>query len=246
MGFTAIVTAVLAYLLFFLPPSVFFLSRYDILTGAGRVIGLALAAFFFTGAYVFGFRDRNLASATLLAEVCTVIALAVIGLLVTNNQVDLLWFAFLASLYLFVVIAVPRFLASGKRFVYDKLFSSKTKSPDEIILNKIFDASKFDYKCDVLVFGHTHVADFGFDAKNTMSPILVNTGTWVQDNIVADKTKRDTFAYIDDKGICCLRWVYDEKTRQGHIECYCKKKGDPPVNTPLCKCFTEYRKNMKS
>ena len=92
----------------------------------------------------------------------------------------------------------------------------------------MLDASKYQYESPVLVFGHTHEADFRTDEKVKKVKLLVNTGCWVHECHKVETKDLDTFAYIDKSGICCLRWNDDER----RIECYCKEIEGKMM--PLC------------
>ena len=83
-------------------------------------------------------------------------------------------------------------------------------------------------KTKVLIFGHTHKADFTKPEKHDKFRLLVNTGTWVHKDPDKERKNYDTFTYIDNTGVCCLRW----NDRERKIECFCKKMDGRDV--PLC------------
>jgi UDP-2,3-diacylglucosamine pyrophosphatase LpxH len=206
--------------------------------GAGS--GIILALMFLYGTYLFGYAERGHGSSSLLAGISAgalaADAAVILGGLFFMPAVFqwLFWIPFVVSLYAFAVITIPVLFACAKRKAYNGI-SSKTKAPGEIISENLFDVTKYRYESKVLVFGHTHVADFEKETKTKRVSLLVNTGSWVHEFTDAEVKDCDTFAYIDRTGVCCLRWVYDIRDPQGgHIECYCRKKGTPPAEVPLC------------
>jgi hypothetical protein len=122
---------------------------------------------------------------------------------------------FVASLYILAVMTIPSLIASAKRTIYEKLLTIKSMD-STFVLEKEFDPETFKYETKVLIFGHTHNADFAKPKKTEKIRLLVNTGSWVHNK---DTTNYDTFAYIDKAGVCCLRWNDAEEK----IECFRKR-----------------------
>jgi predicted phosphodiesterase len=204
-------------------------------TFIGLLSGLLLAWIFLNGLYVFAFARRDYPSSPVLAAISAIlltadVVLLLIGLSITPAVLyGFFYLAIIASFYILFVITIPVLFACLKRKVYNG-FSVKSESPDKIIEDKLFDVSKYAYTSKVLVFGHTHVADFEADTKTDKVRLLVNTGSWVHENKKSDAGDYDTFVYIDKTGVCCLRW----NNEGNRIECYCKSKGSPKVMVPLC------------
>jgi UDP-2,3-diacylglucosamine pyrophosphatase LpxH len=208
----------------------------------GLFSGIFLALMFCYGIYLFGYAERDRPSSSMLAVISAVLfivdsAFLLYGWLFTPAVFyGYFYIPFIISLYILLVISIPALFAYLKRTVYNTI-SIKFKSPDKLIEEKLFDIRKFAYKSKVLVFGHTHMADFEADTKTDKVSLLVNTGSWVNEHADEDAGDYDTFVYIDKTGVCCLRWVDNEQ----RIECFCKAKGSPPVSVPLC----EYIRNNK-
>ena len=220
--------------LFVVLAALFFLPRVQLLFPlAGGVIGAVFTVLFLAGAYIFGIRNRGLPSSGVMTAISFVIALIFLGAVIAGWVVPLFWFGFLVLLYLLAVIVIPRFFAGGKRWFYNNAISIRGQSPEKIITENLFDDTTYSYDSRVLIFGHTHVADFE-KVKNKKVDLLVNTGSWVHEDKKGDPEDCDTFVYIDKKGICCLRWVDNAKNGEGPIRCLCRKKGDPKVDMPLC------------
>ena len=211
-----------------IPLLVYFIPAFNSwVTIIGVLSWLLLAGIFLYGVYLFRYAKREYPSSSKLVWFSAIMFVVDAAILVSGwifKQPVFQWFfyiAVIASLYILFVITIPGLFACVKRNAYN-LISAKSKSPDKIIKDKLFDVSKFAYKSKVLVFGHTHVADFEADKKNEKVHLLVNTGSWVHENKKSDAGDYDTFAYIDKTGICCLRWV----DKEGRIECYCKPGED--------------------
>jgi len=210
----------------------------------GAVTGIAGAAVFFYGLLLFGVVKRGpdrVASAPLLTVICGVgfigfTLLVLIGMMeVMEGSPEsgmfgwgifgwLFMIPLVASLYIFAVMTIPSLIAWAKRMVYEKLLTIKSKDSKSILENE-FDPATFKYETNVLIFGHTHVADFAKPDKTEKIRLLVNTGSWVHDK---DTSNYDTFAYIDKTGVCCLRWNDAEEK----IECFRKRIECNDV--PLC------------
>lgn len=93
-----------------------------------------------------------------------------------------------------------------------KLVKPKDKTVKEVIRNGSYYKENDDKmeNIDVVVFGHTHLADsYFFEEKKRL---FVNTGAWVKvQNNDQDSTRyENTFAYIDNKGISVLSWTGEE------------------------------------
>jgi len=201
----------------------------------GAFSGIILALVFLYGIFLFGYAERDHPSSSVLAGLCAILFIADAAFLLygwiflPEVFYGYFYIPLIISFYILLVISIPALFAYLKRKVYNKI-SVKFKSPDKIIEEKLFDVSKYAYKSKVLVFGHTHAADFEADTKTDKVSLLVNTGSWVNENKKDDTQDYDTFVYIDKNGVCCLRWVDNEQ----RIECFCKAKGSPPVSVPLC------------
>lgn len=232
--------AVIPLLVYFIPA----LNSWVTIIGAAG--GIILAGIFLYSFYLFGFARRDYPSSSKLAWLSAIVFVIVVAIPLCGwifKQAVFQWFfyiAVIASLYILFVITIPVLFACLKRKVYTG-FSVKSKSPDKIIEEKLFDASKFAYKSKVLVFGHTHVADFEADTKTDKVRLLVNSGSWVHENEESDPEDYDTFVYIDKTGVCCLRW----DDMEGRIECFCKAKGSPPSSVPLCEYIRKNNVKLK-
>jgi UDP-2,3-diacylglucosamine pyrophosphatase LpxH len=196
----------------------------------GFLFGLALIFIFIYGTAFFSVQDTDSnPSAKTVALICAILTVGTILLVAMFQFVALYWLALFISLFISITIAVPRLFALSKRILYNSV-SSRTQSPETIIEKKLFDPEKYGLGAEVLVFGHTHVPDFG-ESKSHVNPdkktLLVNTGTWVRENLETAETS-DTFAYIDNTGICLLRWV-ECGNDKGHVECLCRKRDDRPL-----------------
>ncbi|MBN1432837.1 MAG: metallophosphoesterase [Methanomicrobiaceae archaeon] len=169
-----------------------------------------------------------------------ILIIAIIGWLFKTNNLNAIFLALLfVTGYLFFVICIPRAFAFIKRSCYN-FYSTIKGRQTENIRDNIFNIGIFEYKSEVLVFGHTHVADYEkyipdkkdkfFDKllkllsnygekKNSENNkknlnLLVNTGSW----IMKENAEYDTFAYIDKDGICCMRWVDYSDTNNEEIK----------------------------
>lgn len=195
----------------------------------GFWFGLSLIALFVYGTGLFLIKDRvNNPSSVLVAVMCAALAVCAIVSVIFLRFFELFLLAFFISLFLSITTAFPRLFAYLKRKGYN-LVTSKSKSSDEIVDEKLFKDKNYRYGAEVLVFGHTHNPDFGVSNAHGKNTLLINSGTWVRDmkNIGMDTC--DSFVYIDSDGACSLRWVDQPQKGMGHIECFCRKKDNLPV-----------------
>jgi UDP-2,3-diacylglucosamine pyrophosphatase LpxH/uncharacterized membrane protein (GlpM family) len=204
---------------------------YSVITALfGIMTGIVLFLLFLAGVYYLGVKYRDYPSAFPLTVVCGAVAGALFGVLVAGWYQQLFLLLCFLSLLAFVFFSFPVIFAVVKRWAYTTMSGVRGKSPTELIQDKMFDPSKYQYKAEVLVFGHTHYADFESTLKPETVRLLVNAGSWVCEDANRETGDFDTFVYIDKTGICCLRWN-DPLCR---IECLCKEKGSPPVKVSLC------------
>ena len=175
----------------------------------------------------------------LLAWVSAFASVLFIGIFLSglSGKTDVFWYLFLIlfaiSLYILAVMTLPVAIAWAKRnVIYKFIISAKEMSAIEVEEER-FNSDDFSYDADVVVFGHTHRADFAVvkGNQNENKPknafidsierffkgdsskgnekhdiILLNAGSWVfKDKNLASKDF-DTFVYIDIHGFCLLRW----------------------------------------
>lgn len=115
----------------------------------------------------------------------------------------------------FALSSIPGVVASTQRKFYN-LFKSKDKTVEKIIHNGYYRKDKDTIRADVVVFGHTHFADFYGPNTDTGNRLFINSGCWYGKDKLIDKKMRysNTFIYIDDSGAYILRW-----RSFGNIEC---------------------------
>jgi UDP-2,3-diacylglucosamine pyrophosphatase LpxH len=114
---------------------------------------------------------------------------------------------------LMVISVVPRIITRSMRFAYDS-FKTRDKTISEIVAQNYFSAGKYTLETDVIVFGHTHVADRYPKPEDLHSlpatmatnrlPFFVNTGCWVSGDA---GVPCNTFATIDTDGIYLFQWL---------------------------------------
>lgn len=122
-----------------------------------------------------------------------------------------LLFGFLCILM--VITIVPRIVTRYMRDVYNTM-KSRDKTISEIVADNYFNADKYSLETDVMVFGHTHVADrypkpedrhsLPVTAATGRLPFFVNTGCWVAGD---PGVPCNTFATIDTDGIFLFQWL---------------------------------------
>jgi UDP-2,3-diacylglucosamine pyrophosphatase LpxH len=137
-----------------------------------------------------------------------------------------------ALTYFALVSGIPKIIASGMRGFYNFALKSRDLNLEEMVQNDHFRPDEDRIESDVIVFGHTHLADCLFvlesshikgcwergqkekyTGKDVTNPkLLVNTGSWEYD----DTRYTNTFAYIDDKGISLMSY-----RKGGKITCLC-------------------------
>jgi UDP-2,3-diacylglucosamine pyrophosphatase LpxH len=203
----------------------------------GAATAIVCAAAFLYGLLLFGVVKRGpdrVASAPLLTGICGAgfigfLLLIIAGLMNLPEGAPAagiaVWGIFgwlfviplIALLYILAVMTIPSLIAWSKRKVYNSLFNIRSKDSD-FVIRKTFDPDTYKYTTKVLVYGHTHVADFEKPENTDKIRLLVNTGSWVNDK---KNPVYDTFAYIDKDGVCCLIWNDDEEK----IECFRKTYG---------------------
>lgn len=212
----------------------------------GALTGIVLSLVFLYGIYLFGYARRGpdrVASADFLIKICVAGFIAftfllVWGLIALSEgmktgvvESGILWgffvLLFISSLFMLGAMTVPILIARVKRGVYNKWYNIRNKISSEVFKEE-FDSTTYKYRTKVLIFGHTHLADFTKPESNEKVRLLVNTGTWEDEDPGGEKKNRDTFVYIDKKGVCLLRW----NDRERKIECFCKKEDDREVT--LC------------
>lgn len=196
----------------------------------GMLTGIVLFLLFLGGVYQFGLKYRDYPSSLFLAGVSGVAAVIMAGVLVAGYYQELYLLLFLLSLFALGFFSIPLIFAGVKRRAYDTMAKTKGKSPTELIDDKMFDPKKYEYEAEVLVFGHTHYADFEAFLKPETVRLLVNAGSWVGVDNNRKTGDFDTFVYIDKSGVCCLRW----NDTLNRIECFCKEKGTPLAKVSLC------------
>lgn len=133
-------------------------------------------------------------------------------LLSSSFPIALTW----ASLTGFCALSsIPGVVASTQRKFYN-LLKSKDKTVEQIIHNGYYRKDKDTIRADVVVFGHTHFADFFGPNTDTKNRLFINSGCWYGKDKFIDKKKRysNTFVYIDEGGAYILRWC-----GSGNIEC---------------------------
>lgn len=234
-GLAALVLLSIAFLALFLAPWLHALQPL-----AGAIVGFA--GFLLSGyAAVRFLQNRNrLASAELLAGLCIPVALLFLGFTL-GGWYDGLWiFGLVVVMYTFAAITLPRFVAWGKRGLYNYAASIKGPKMEDVLARKNFDPKTYKYNTGVIVFGHTHYSDFTRDTRTSLVNLLVNDGAWVYDAKKSeyDKADSDTFVYIDASGICLMRWDY-EKTC---IRCLPRFKCECMT---LCAYIEKYKVNLK-
>ena len=112
-----------------------------------------------------------------------------------------------------VISVVPRIVTRYMRSAYNAM-KTRDKTISEIVAENYFNADKFSLETDVMVFGHTHVADRfpkpqdrasrpAFAVKGRL-PFFVNTGCWVAGD---PGVPCNTFATIDTDGIYLFQWL---------------------------------------
>jgi len=223
------VLAVALLQLFFTP------AFFPLVLFIGAIGGIILAVIFLYGIFLFGFRERDQPSSSWLTWACALAFIVIIIILAAGRFYPqsvfplLFLIPFISSLYILAVISLPMFIAHVKRTAYT-LWSSRNMGSKEIVAKKRFDLKKYQYESRVLVFGHTHQADFEAVEGSKSVRLLVNTGTWVDESTQGKCSDHDTFMYIDKTGPCCMRWA-DE---QGIVECYCRKDNYGNRKIPLC------------
>jgi len=210
---------------------------YAPITGyLGMLTGIVLFCLFVGGIYQFGVKYRDYPSSHFLAGASVVAAFVMAGVLVAGYYQELFLLLFLLSFFALGFFSIPVIFALVKRQAYNKMAGARGKSPIELIQDNMFDPKKYEYEAGVLVFGHTHYADFEAFLKPETVRLLVNAGSWVCEDHNRKTGDFDTFVYIDKFGVCCLRWN-DTLSR---IECFCKEKGSPPEKVSLCDYITRH------
>jgi UDP-2,3-diacylglucosamine pyrophosphatase LpxH len=203
---------------------------YPLVTGfLGMTTGIVLFCLFAGGVYKFGYAYRDYPSSGILAGVSAIGAIVMAGVLVAGYYQQLFLLLLILSLFALGFFSIPVIFAYVKRRAYNTMAGVKGKTT-ELIRDKMFDPRKYEYQAGVLVFGHTHYADFEASLKPKTVQLLVNTGSWVCEDHNRETGDFDTFVYIDKSGVCCLRW----NDSLGRIECFCKQKGSPPAKVSLC------------
>jgi UDP-2,3-diacylglucosamine pyrophosphatase LpxH len=211
-------------------------------TVLGMLTGIALFFLFLAGVYQFGFKYREYPSSLLIAGVSAAAAVLMAGLLVAGYYQGLFLLLFLLSLFALGFFSIPVIFALVKRRAYNAMAGARGKSPTELIHDKMFDPKEYKYKAEVLIFGHTHYADFESFVKPETVRLLVNAGSWVCEPQNMETGDFDTFVYIDKSGICCLRW----NDTSGRIECFCKEKGSPAEKVSLCDYITRHEVKLST
>jgi UDP-2,3-diacylglucosamine pyrophosphatase LpxH len=214
-------------------------SRPDyapVAAGLGILTGIVLFFLFLGGVFQFGVKYRDYPSSLSLAGASAVGAIVMAGVLVAGYYQQLFLLLIVASLLALGFFSIPVIFAYVKRGAYNTMSGVKGKSPTELVRDKDFDPKKYEYKAEVLVFGHTHYADFESSLKPETVRLLVNAGSWVCVDANRKTGDFDTFVYIDKSGVCCLRW----NDSLGRIECFCKEKGSPPKKVSLCDYIADH------
>ncbi len=116
----------------------------------------------------------------------------------------------LFGLFWTFTITLPTLFAWIKNPIY-RLFSARNRSTEEIYRNAMH-GRLYRYRAEVLVFGHTHVAESyprnraGLrdtrDRDGEKPVLMMNTGSWVS----GVDMKNDSFVYIDHDGVGLMRW----------------------------------------
>jgi UDP-2,3-diacylglucosamine pyrophosphatase LpxH len=125
----------------------------------------------------------------------------------------LFWAGFILLSILMVISIVPRIVTRYMRYAYNSM-KSRDKTIREIVEENYFNADKYSLETDVVVFGHTHVADrfpkpedkisLPATAATVRLPFFVNTGCWVSGDA---GVPCNTFATIDTDGIYLFQWL---------------------------------------
>jgi UDP-2,3-diacylglucosamine pyrophosphatase LpxH len=116
---------------------------------------------------------------------------------------------------LMVTSVVPRIVTRFMRKAYNSL-KTKEMTISEIVANNLFKSDLYSktLETDVIVFGHTHMADRYPKPEDRLSlpaiaakvrlPFFVNTGCWVSGDAVVHS---NTFVTIDNDGIYLFQWL---------------------------------------
>ncbi len=138
-----------------------------------------------------------------------------------------------------IVCCIPRIVTSLMRKIYETVLKSRDLFIRDMIREGHFRPEEDTESCDVIVFGHTHVADClyvlkgdpgrtpGFiqecfprdcdrepiDKAVEKPKLLVNTGSWQY----SGDRYTNTFAYIDKTGMSLLSYA-----RGGTMTCLCR------------------------
>ncbi len=189
---------------------------------AGATSAVVLALIGAAGVWLFGLSPRarkNLlpptsghllwASGILFAFVAVSLAwgshLGVMGVLEGYFLLGLFF-----SLYWTFTMTLPTLFAWIKKPAY-RLFGGRNRSTEEIYRTAVH-GRLYRYRAEVLVFGHTHVAESfpkdraglrdAWDRDEEKPVLMMNTGSWVSEG----DQRNDCFVYIDHDGVASMRW----------------------------------------
>ena len=209
----------------------------------GAVSGIVIAAGCLYGIYVFGVSEKkDLPSSGTLSRVFAGIplffgiVLAFLYALGSEVFLSLFSFAVVCATIFMVLVTLPKVISRSQKKVYNLSINNKriggskkgTKTEDiyRDVRAQCHNEYYFAHKTHVLVFGHTHVADWYENVREMPDErlrdepaLLINTGTWVNDKGNKNQRPEDinTFVYIDRTGVASMRWVNREIRCKKHF-----------------------------
>lgn len=119
--------------------------------------------------------------------------------------------------YLFIMVPFVQTAAAIKLEAYKRFVTVKDKRIDKA-LDAGFNPVRETFDCDVVVFGHTHMAGWTILSASRRNPgmsekkplLCMNTGCWVTDG---SGPERNTFISINARGVSLMQWLGQGKVR---------------------------------
>jgi UDP-2,3-diacylglucosamine pyrophosphatase LpxH len=122
---------------------------------------------------------------------------------ILSGFLELSW-AFILSF----VVTTPavKLIARYQGPAWKLLLRPRDKTVKQVIDEGYYNESYDKMNVDVVVFGHTHIADWYY--LKSKKRLFINTGAWVNEK---DGRHLNTFAYIDENCINILSWLGTKK-----------------------------------
>ena len=129
--------------------------------------------------------------------------------IVIFSKTALLW-AF--SSFFIIVSSLPRICTYLQTKIWERIRKPKGRRVLEVLKEGYYRLKKDKIGANVVVFGHTHLADLVF--LENEKKFFCNTGHWTSEEMKNDIYGSNNFVYIDENGIYLMKWKGENR-----VEC---------------------------